>query len=69
MRKDITFEELDSERVELLPSKETLHYGGHFFNANTAIWASNSSMAFNAATYHSNAYSQALQSISVNNHG
>jgi hypothetical protein len=58
---DLTFAELDTELVSLLPSKETL-----FFNTNWSnIYASNSSVALNAATAFSVAKSAAYQSIYV----
>ncbi len=47
MRKELTFTDLDSETVELLPARETLFYGNNNW---AAIYASNSSMAFNAAS-------------------
>lgn len=60
MRKELTFEEIDSQQVELLPARETL--SGNFAN----IWASNTSMAINAASLGSVATSAAVQSITVN---
>lgn len=61
MDKNLTFAELDTEMVSLLPSKETL-----FFNNNWAnIYASNSSVALNAATVLSQANSAAVQTIVV----
>ena len=60
MRKELTFEEIDSQQVELLPARETL--SGNFAN----IWASNTSMAINAASFGSVATSAAYQSITVN---
>jgi hypothetical protein len=66
MRKELTFADLDIERVELLPARETLFVFG---NANWAnVYATNSSLAFNAATIHSAAYSQAVQQIAVHQH-
>lgn len=57
----ITFAELDTEAVALLPSKETL-----LFNYNwSGIYASNSSVALNAATVLSQANSAAVQTIVV----
>jgi hypothetical protein len=57
----LTIAELDAQSVELLPSKETL-----FFDTNwAAIYASNSSLAVNAATLLSSANSAALQYINV----
>ncbi|KGN31299.1 hypothetical protein N802_04215 [Knoellia sinensis KCTC 19936] len=58
---EMTYAELDSELVTLLPSKETL-----FFNNNwVGIYASNSSVALNAATVLSQANSAAVQTIVV----
>jgi hypothetical protein len=63
MRKELTITELESERVELLPARETLSCYG---NSNWAsIYASNSSLAFNAASAYSSASSTATQSIAV----
>lgn len=57
----LSLAELDTESVALLPSKETL-----FFNNNWAgIYASNSSLALNAATVLSAANSAAVQTIVV----
>ena len=57
----LTFAELDTEMVSLLPSKETL-----FFNNNwTSIYASNSSLALNAGTLLSQANSAAVQTVFV----
>jgi len=63
MRKELTFADLDTERVELLPARETLFVFG---NQNWAlVHATNSSLAFNAATINSAAYSQANQAVIV----
>ncbi len=59
----LTITELDAQAVELLPNKETL-----FFNSNSnwaGVFASNSSLAVNAATILSSAMSAAVQSIAV----
>jgi hypothetical protein len=62
MRKEITIAELDSEHTELLPTRETLTFG----STNWAnIVATNSSMAFNAASLYAVANSAASQSIVV----
>lgn len=61
MRKELSLLELDEEQVELLPARETLYFNHNWAN----VWASNSSMALNAATLYSNAYSQAVQSVTV----
>ena len=61
MHNELTFAELDSEMVALLPPKETL-----FFNWNYAsIHASNASLALNAASVLSQANSAAVQTIVV----
>lgn len=61
MRKELTLSELNSQHLELLPAKETL-----VFNANWAnVVASNSSLALNAGSIFSNAYSAAGQTITV----
>lgn len=62
MRKELTITELDLQRVELLPARETLAFNNNWAN----VWASNSSLALNAATLFSNANSQAVQQIAVN---
>ncbi|WP_411283667.1 hypothetical protein [Lapillicoccus sp.] len=57
----IMMSELESQIVDLLPEKETL-----FFNNNwAAVYASNSSLALNAATLFSSATSTAVQTIVV----
>jgi len=57
----ISYSELESETVELLPEKETL-----FFNHNWAnVYASNSSLALNAASVFASAHSTAVQNIAV----
>ncbi len=62
MRKELTFAELETERTELLPTRETLTFG----NTNWAsIVASNSSLALNAASLYSVANSGAVQTIAV----
>lgn len=62
MRKELTIAELETERTELLPTRETLTFG----NTNWAsIVANNSSMALNAASLYSVANSAAVQTISV----
>jgi hypothetical protein len=60
--RELSFTELDTERTELLPTRETLTFG----NTNFAnVWATNSSMALNAATFASLAHSEAWQAITV----
>lgn len=59
----LTFIELEAETVEMLPAKETLFldYGTNF----AAVYASNSSLAVNAATILSQANSAAVQNVVV----
>ncbi|PKH38110.1 hypothetical protein SAMN05192575_1011051 [Nocardioides alpinus] len=62
MRNTLTIAELETEHTELLPTRETLAFG----NTNWAnVFASNSSMALNAASLGSLANSAAYQSITV----
>lgn len=62
MRNVLSMAELDAEHTELLPTRETLTFG----NTNWAnVFASNSSMALNAASLGSLANSAAYQSITV----
>lgn len=57
----LTLEELRAQSVDLLPEKETL-----FFDSNWAdVYATNSSLAVNAATVLSAAYSDASQAVIV----
>ncbi|HEY9477837.1 MAG TPA: hypothetical protein VIQ26_05340 [Microbacteriaceae bacterium] len=59
----LTIAELDAQSVEMLPAKETLYldYGTNW----AAVYASNSSIALNAASFLSHANSAALQSVTV----
>lgn len=61
MTKELALWELDDEQIELLPARETLSFHNNWAN----IWASNTSVALNAASFHSHAYSAAYQSIYV----
>jgi hypothetical protein len=62
MRKELTIAELEAERTDLLPKRETLWFG----NTNWAsVVASNSSLALNAASINSAANSMAGQTINV----
>jgi hypothetical protein len=64
MHEELSMYELEDERVDLLPARETLH-----FHANWAsVVASNSSLALNAASIYSNAHSTASQAIYVYQH-
>jgi hypothetical protein len=63
MRKELTISELDTELIELLPARETL---SGFFSPNwAAVYATNSSLALNAASIQSLANSAAVQTITV----
>jgi len=62
--REINFTELEAEHTELLPTRETLNFG--FGNNNwAAIYATNSSLALNAASLGSLASSAAVQTIVV----
>ncbi|WP_374456880.1 hypothetical protein [Nocardioides sp.] len=64
MRNVLSIAELDSELTELLPVRETLTFG--FGNNNwAAVYASNSSLALNAASILASANSAAVQTIVV----
>ncbi|WP_426228704.1 hypothetical protein [Pseudarthrobacter sp. DSP2-3-2b1] len=61
MMKELSVHELESQEVELLPSRETL-----WFDTNIAsVYATNSSLALNAGSFFSDAHSVALQSVIV----
>jgi hypothetical protein len=62
MRKELTTSELDAQFVELLPARETLSFGNNNW---AAVYASNSSLALNAASFHASANSMASQTIYV----
>jgi hypothetical protein len=62
MRKELTIEEIDSQQVDLLPTRETLSSG---WGMAANVWATNSSLAFNAASYESYAESDAVQTITI----
>jgi hypothetical protein len=61
---ELNFAELDDERIELLPARETLYFHANWAN----VWASNSSVALNAASHYSFAHSTANQTIVVSQH-
>lgn len=61
MRNALSIAELDTEHTELLPTRETLTFNTNWAN----VLASNSSMAFNAASLGSLANSAAYQAITV----
>ena len=60
MRKELTISELDDQRVELLPARETLINFGP-----VNVWASNSALAFNVNTILSAANAAAVQTVVV----
>ena len=64
MHEDLTFGELDRQSAELLPARETLFLNNNWAN----VYASNSSLALNAATLFSSANSTAYQAVVVNQH-
>ncbi|HEX5087115.1 MAG TPA: hypothetical protein VFV89_04850 [Nocardioides sp.] len=64
MRRELTIAELEAERTDLLPARETLSFGGN--NNWATIVASNSSLALNAASLFASANSAAVQTIVVN---
>ena len=62
MRKELTISELDAQLIELLPARETLNVFGNNW---AAVYASNSSLALNAASVYATANSTAVQQISI----
>ncbi|QHK21532.1 hypothetical protein GU243_19585 [Pseudarthrobacter psychrotolerans] len=61
MMKELTIQELESQQVELLPSRETL-----FLDTNWAgVYATNTSLALNAGSLFATANSAAVQTILV----
>ncbi len=64
MMKELTIQELEGQQVELLPSRETLYFGGDSINL-ASVYANNTSMALNAGALFSHAYSAAVQNITV----
>ncbi len=65
MMKELTIQELEGQQVELLPSRETLF----LVDADWAnVYATNSSVALNAASLFSVAHSSAVQNIAVVQH-
>jgi hypothetical protein len=61
MNDKLTSVELDLEEVQILPEREAL---GTYNWAN--VWASNTAVALNAASFRSTATAVALQGINVN---
>lgn len=61
MRKELTITELDTESVELLPSRETLHVRINW----ASVSALNAANAANFFSHHSVAAASAKQSIAV----
>jgi hypothetical protein len=62
MKKELTIQELESQQVELLPSRETLFWDSTNW---ASVVASNTSLALNAASLLSSANSSAVQTILV----
>jgi hypothetical protein len=65
--KELTIQDLEGQSVELLPSRETLYFGGDSFNW-AGVHATNTSVALNAASLLSSAESAAYQSVAVIQH-
>jgi hypothetical protein len=63
MRKELTISELDDQRVELLPARETLHFHSKCGCCCSSIWASNSALAFNVNSYYADATAVAVQNV------
>lgn len=62
MTREISMQELDDQRVEMLPRRETLGY----FKINKAfIYATNQALALNVASKNASAYANAYQDIQV----
>jgi hypothetical protein len=61
MKKELTIQDLDSEQVELLPSRETLLLDTNW----ASVYASNTSLALNAGSLLASANSAAVQTILV----
>jgi hypothetical protein len=62
MKKELTLQELESQQVELLPSRETLFLDSTNW---ASVVASNTSLALNAGSLLSSANSAAVQTILV----
>ena len=60
MSTELTFEELDLQQAELLPAREAL---AHFNYAN--VYATNTAVALNAASYFAKAKAVAVQKVFV----
>ncbi|GAA1773565.1 hypothetical protein GCM10009712_21910 [Pseudarthrobacter sulfonivorans] len=61
MKKELTIQELESEQVELLPSRETLLLDTNW----ASVYATNTSLALNAGSLLASANSAAVQTILV----
>jgi hypothetical protein len=61
MRTELTMKELDLQEVELLPAREAL--GSYNW---ASVYASNTAVALNAATFKSSAWATANQYITIN---
>lgn len=64
---DVTFQELEGQRAELLPARETLYTSieAYFDFTAALIEASNASQALNVLAEDSSATSEAVQTINV----
>jgi hypothetical protein len=68
MGKELTLRELDDQRVELLPARETLNYHSYGYccpSYYANVWASNQSIALNLGSAYSTAQSAAFQTVQV----
>jgi hypothetical protein len=59
--KELTILELESQQVELLPSRETLFLDSYW----AGVYATNTSLAVNAGSFFSLANSAAVQNIAI----
>ncbi|TLM74979.1 hypothetical protein [Pseudarthrobacter sp. NamB4] len=64
--KELSIQDLDGQQVELLPPRETLYIDGSLDLA--GVMAHNTSLAVNAGSLFSNAYSAALQNVEIKQH-
>lgn len=64
---DVTFGELETQRAELLPARETLYTSieAYFDFTAALVEASNASQALNVLAEDSSAYSEAVQDINI----
>ncbi len=68
MNTELTLSELDDQRVELLPARETLNYYNYGCccpSYYASVWASNQSIALNVDSARSFAQSAAVQNVQI----